>query len=140
MKAFAIWLAVVVVVFGVFGLVARSQQETSRVFVFVDASNPMGPVWRDVPRELDRLADRDDTEFALARGQSRGVDLVHSWQEELRWSNVEPFAPCSFADIGSFPEAAEADERILLTSSASLDTDECDPDTLVDWQIVLIEP
>lgn len=140
MKPFAIWLAIVVVVFGVFGLVARSMQETTRVFVFVDASNPMGPVWRDLPRELDRIADRDDTEFALARGQSRSSELVHSWQEELRWSNVEPFAPCSFADIDSFTEAAEADERILLTSPASLDTDDCDPDTLADWEIVLVEP
>ncbi|MAT06237.1 MAG: hypothetical protein CL424_14460 [Acidimicrobiaceae bacterium] len=140
MKPLVIWLAIVVVVFGVFAVVSRSLQETSRVFVFVDASNPMGPVWRDVPRELDRIADRDDTEFALARGQSRGGELVHSWQDELRWSNVEPFAPCSFADIGTFTETAEADERILLTTPASLDADDCDPSTLVDWEIVLIEP
>lgn len=140
MKPLAIWLAAVVVVFGVFAVVSRSLEETDRVFVFVDASNPMGPVWRDVPRELEQLADRDDTEFALARGQSRGVDLVHSWQEDLRWANVEPFAPCSFAEAGSLAEAAEADERILLTSSASLDDDDCDPSTLVDWEIVLIEP
>ncbi len=140
MKPFAIWLAVVAAVFGVYAFVSTSLQETSRVFVYVDASNPMGPVWRDVPRELARLDDRDDTEFALARGQSRGSDLIHSWQSELRWSSVEPFAPCSFADIESFTEATDADERILLTTSASLDTDACDTSTLVDWEIVLLDP
>ena len=140
MKPFAIWLAIVAVVFGAYALISASLQETSRVFVFVDASNPMGPVWRDVPAELDRIDDRDDAEFALARGQSRGSELLHSWQPELRWSLVEPFAPCSFADIGSFAEASEADERILVTTSASTDAEDCDVSTLVEWEIVLLEP
>ena len=135
MKPFAIWLAIVAVVFGGYAVVSSSLQETSRVFVFGDASNPMGPVWRDVPGELDRLDDRDNAEFALARGQSRGSELIHSWQAELRWSIVEPFAPCSFADIETFTEAADADERILVTTSAS-----CDTSALVDWEIVLLEP
>lgn len=135
MKPFAIWLAIVAVVFGGYALVSSTLQETSRVFVFVDASNPMGPVWRDVPRELDRLDDRDDAEFALARGQSRGSELIHSWQPELRWSVVDPFAPCSFADIDSFTEAADADERILITTSST----SCDTSTLVDWEIILLD-
>ncbi|HSP30373.1 MAG TPA: hypothetical protein VLN74_17625 [Ilumatobacteraceae bacterium] len=135
MKPFAIWLAIVAVVFGGYALVSSSLQETSRVFVFVDASNPMAPVWRDVPRELDRLDDRDDAEFALARGQSRGSQLIHSWQPELRWSIVEPFAPCSFTDIESFTEATDADDRILITTA-----DSCDTSALVDWEIILLEP
>jgi hypothetical protein len=134
-KPFAIWLAIVAVVFGVFALVSASTQETSRVFVFVDASNPMGPVWRDVPSALDRLDDRDDAEFALARGQSRSSEIIHTWQPELRWSNVDPFAPCSFAEIDSFTEAVEADERILVTTAGS-----CDTSTLTDWEIVLLDP
>lgn len=134
MKPFAIWLAIVAIVFGGYALVSWSLQETSRVFVFVDASNPMGPVWRDVPGELDRLDDRDNAEFALARGQSRGSELVHSWQSELRWSIVEPFAPCSFADIATFTEAADADERILITTA-----DSCDTSALVDWEIILLD-
>lgn len=140
MKPFMIWLAIVAVVFGVFTIVATALQGTERVFVFVDASNPMGPVWRDVAAELDRLDDRPRAEFALARGQSRGSELVHSWQPELRWSSVEPFAPCSFADIGSFAEATDADERILVTTSASLDTAACDISTLVGWEVVLLDP
>jgi hypothetical protein len=139
-KPFAIWLAIVAVVFGIFALVSASTQETSRVFVFVDASNPMGPVWRDVPSALDRLDDRDNAEFALARGQSRSSQLIHSWQDELRWSNVDPFAPCSFAEIGSFTEATDADERILVTTSASVDTADCDTTTLTDWEIILLDP
>jgi hypothetical protein len=133
-KPFAIWLAIVAVVFGAYALVSTALQETSRVFVFVDASNPMVPVWRDVPRELDRIDDRDDAEFALARGQSRGSELLHSWQGDLQWSNTEPFAPCSFDDIESFTEATDADERILLTTSGS-----CDTTALVDWEIVLLD-
>ncbi len=140
MKPLGIWLAIVAVVFGGYALISASLQETSRVFVFVDASNPMGPVWRDVPAELDRLDDRGDAEFALARGQSRSSELIHSWQPELRWSVVEPFAPCSFDDIDSFAEAADADERILVTTAASTDTAACDVSTLVDWEIVLLEP
>jgi hypothetical protein len=133
-KPLLIWLAIVAVVFGVFALASTALQETSRVFVFVDASNPMSPVWRDVPSELDKIDDRDDAEFALARGQSRSSELVHTWQPELRWSNVEPFAPCSFDEIDSFPEAADADDRILVTTS-----DSCDTSALVDWEIVLLD-
>jgi hypothetical protein len=133
-KPLLIWLGIVAVVFGAYALVSASLEETEQVFVYVDASNPMEPVWRDVPAALERIGDRDDAEFALARGQSRGSELIHSWQPELRWSSVEPFAPCSFDDIESFPEAADADVRILVTTSES-----CDTSTLTDWEIVLLD-
>jgi hypothetical protein len=49
--------------------------------------------------------------------------------------HVEPlFAPCSFDEIDSFPEAADADDRILVTTS-----DSCDTSALVDWEIVLLD-
>jgi hypothetical protein len=134
-KPFAIWLAVVVVVFGGYALVASLLQDTSRVFVFVDSSNPMEAVWRDVPRELDRIDDAERSEFALAQGQSRATDLVHSWQSELRLSGVTPFAPCSFDDIDDFTEAAEADVRVLVTT-----TNSCDTSALVGWDVILLEP
>jgi hypothetical protein len=139
-KPLVLWLAIVAVVFGAFALVTASLRETSQVFVFVDASNPMRPVWRDVPAALDRISDRSDAEFALARGQSRGSVLIHSWEPTLRWSSVEPFAPCSFADIATFAEAAEADDRILVTTSAAIDTPACDVSSLDGWEIVLLEP
>jgi hypothetical protein len=134
-KPFAIWLAAVVVVFGGYALVASLLQDTSRVFVFVDSSNPMEAVWRDVPRELDRIDDAERSEFALAQGQSRATDLVHSWQSELSLSGVTPFAPCSFDDIDDFTEAAEADARVLVTT-----TNSCDTSALVGWDVILLEP
>ncbi|MGA9279195.1 hypothetical protein [Ilumatobacter sp.] len=135
MKPFAIWLSAVVVLFGGYALVASSLRETTQVFVFVDSSNPMAPVWGDVQRRLDDIDDRGDAEFALAHGQSRQDELDHSWQSELTLSGVQPFAPCSFDAIDSSREAAEADERILITTSSS-----CDTSALVDWDVVFLEP
>jgi hypothetical protein len=135
MKPFAIWLTIAVVVFGGYALIASSLRETTQVFVFVDSSNPMAPVWIDVQRELDDIDDRDDAEFALAHGQSRQDELVHGWQPELTLRGVEPFAPCSFEAIDSYVEASDADDRILITTSAS-----CDTSALVGWDVVLLEP
>jgi hypothetical protein len=133
-KPLAIWLAAVAVVFGGFALVARSTQETSKVFVFVDSSNPMDRVWRDVPAELDRIDNSERSEFSLAHGQSRGSELVHTWQSTLALSGVTPFAPCSFAEIDGFAEAVEADRRILVTTAGS-----CDTAGLDGWEIVLVD-
>lgn len=135
MKPFAIWLAIVVVVFGAFALITLALRETTQVFVFVDSSQPMEAVWPQVVRELDRIDDRDHTEFALAQGQSRRSQLVHSWQSELQLGRVTPFAPCSFDGIDQFAEATDADERILVTTAAS-----CDTSALVDWQIIDLAP
>jgi hypothetical protein len=134
-KPFAIWLAIVAVVFGGYALVSASLQETSRVFVFVDASNPMEGRDREIRAELGDIDDRDDAEFALAFGRRGTSELVHSWQSNLRWTTQPLFAPCSFDGIESFPEAADADERILITTA-----DSCDTSTLVDWEIVLLDP
>ncbi|MFT7502876.1 MAG: hypothetical protein ACI91Q_001685 [Gammaproteobacteria bacterium] len=135
MKPLAIWLAAIAVVFGGYALVASSTQNTLRVFVFVDSSNPMTDVWRHVPGELDRIGDAERSEFALAHGQRQAVELLHSWQSELRLSGVEPFAPCSFDALDDFTEAAEADKRILVTT-----TDSCDTSALVGWDIIALEP
>jgi hypothetical protein len=126
----------VAVVFGGYALVANSLRETSRVFVFVDASNPMEVVWRKVTVELDRIDDRDDAEFALAYGRSPRSELAHTWQPTLELVGVEPFGPCSFADLDTFPEATAADERILITTTAT----PCDTSTLTDWTVIQLEP
>ena len=135
MKPLAIWIAVVAVVFGGYALATSLLRETSQVFVFVDSSQPMQTVWRFVPGELDRIDDRDHSEFALAHGQSRTSALVHTWQSDLELVGVEPFAPCSFADIDTFPEAADADDKILVTTSGS-----CDTSGLTDWDVVILDP
>jgi hypothetical protein len=136
MKPLAIWLAVVAVIFGGYALIANTLRETSQVFVFVDSSNPMEAVWRKVTVELDRIDDRDDAEFALAHGQSLGSELAHTFQPTLDLVGVVPFAPCSFADIDTFPEATEADERILITTTAT----PCDTSTLTDWTVITLAP
>jgi len=134
-KPLAIWLAIVAVVFGGYALVASLLRETEQVFVFVDSSFRMETLNNEIIVELDRIDDRSDAEFALARGQDRGSELVHSWQPELRWSTTPLFAPCSFADIDSFTEATDADERILITTAGS-----CDTSTLADWTVIQLTP
>ncbi len=135
MKPLAIWVAIVVVVFGGYALIASLLQETEQVFVFVDSSNRMELLENEIIVELDQIDDRDDAEFALARGQDRGAELVHTWQPELRWATTPLFAPCSFDGIESFPEATDADERILITTAGS-----CPTDTLADWTVVELTP
>ena len=135
MKPLAIWLAIVAVVFGGYALVASLLSETEQVFVFVDSSFRMEALNNEIIVELDRIDDRSHAEFALARGQDRGSELVHSWQPELRWTTTPLFAPCSFADVDSFTEAGDADERILITTAGS-----CDTSNLADWTVVELTP
>ena len=135
MKPLAIWLAIVAVVFGGYALVASLLSETEQVFVFVDSSFRMEALNNEIIVELDRIDDRDDAEFALARGQDRGSELVHSWQPDLRWTSTPLFAPCSFADIDSFTEVGDADERILITTAGS-----CDTSTLAGWTVIQLTP
>jgi hypothetical protein len=134
-KPLAIWVAIVAVVFGGYAVIASLLRETEQVFVVVDASQPMALLNNDIIVELDRLDDRDDAEFALAFVRRNTAELVHSFQGELRWSNEPLFAPCSLDGIDAFPEAAEADERILITTPGS-----CDPSALIDWTIIELTP
>ena len=136
MKPLAIWIAVVAVVFGGYALAASLLRDTTQVFVAVDSSFEMGPVWRRVQRELDRIDDSARSEFSLATARSLQSDLIHTWQPELTFVGIEPFAPCSFDGIGDYVEAAEADERILITTSAT----GCDTSALVDWEIIRLDP
>lgn len=136
MKPFAIWLAIVAVVFGAYALITVATRDTTRVFVYLDASNPMTPVWADARRELDRIDDRDHAEFALAIGRRNTNQLIHSWQAELALpASLQPFAPCDLAGADSFAEAADADERIVVTAAGS----QCAPPSGLDWRIVELD-
>ncbi len=130
MKPLAIWVAVVAVVFGGFAIVTSLARETTRVFVVVDSSFAMRAVWTQVPDELARIDGRDHAEFALATEK----ESVHGFQSELTLAGIDAFAPCDFDDIEQYPEVAEADELILITTSAS-----CDTSTLTAWEIVLLD-
>ena len=136
MKPLAIWIAIVAVVFGGYALAASLLRDTTLVFVTVDSSFEMGPVWRQVQRELDRIDDSDSSEFSLATARSLQSGLIHTWQPELKLVGIEPFAPCSFVGIGDYVEAADADERVLITTSATV----CDTSVLVDWEIIQLDP
>ncbi len=138
MKPLAIWIAVVAVVFGGYALVASLLRETEQVFVVVDTSFFMEANEAQVRRELDRIDDRDQSEFALATVRNRGGSvLVHTWQDDLTLGGFQAFGPCSLDGIDQFTEAIDADERILITTSAS--ASDCDPSTLVDWTIVELD-
>ncbi len=132
MKPLAIWLAVVAVVFGGYALITSATRDTTQVFVVVDSSFQMRPVWTDVQLELDRIDDEDHAEFALATEKGP----VHSWRPELTLVGVDAFAPCTFDGIDESPEATAADERILITTSANT----CDTSALAGWEIVELDP
>ena len=134
MKPFAIWLAIVAVVFGGYALVSTALQETSRVFVFVDVSFAMDGKDDEIRAELDDIDDRDDAEFALAFGRRSDSELVHGWQDQLDLGGFQVFGPCSLDGIDRFPEASDADERILITTSTS-----CDTSALTGWTIITLD-
>jgi hypothetical protein len=131
-KPLAIWIAVVAVVFGGYALITRNARDTEQVFVVVDSSFQMQPVWSDVRRELDRIDDAEYSEFAL----STEKEFIHSWQPELGLVGVEPFAPCDFEGVDQSTEAAEADQRILISTA----TNTCDTSALVGWKIIQLAP
>jgi hypothetical protein len=131
-KPLAIWLAIIAVVFGGYALITSAVRDTTQVFVVVDSSFQMRPVWSDVQLELDRIDDEDHAEFALATEK----EPVHSWQSELRLVGVQAFAPCMFEGIVAWPDAAEADQLILITTSENA----CDISTLSDWEIIELDP
>jgi hypothetical protein len=126
-----IFLAGVLVVFGTLALLIMLSRPTERIFVVVDSSFPMRGVWNQVPGVLDDLEDEDYAEFALATEKG----LVHTWQDSLDLRAPVPYAPCDFTGIIDHPEAAQADERVLITSGRS-----CPTDGLVDWRVIKLGP
>ncbi len=131
MKPLAFWVIGLVIALGVFALVVNLVRETSRVLVVVDSSFPMTEVWDRVSGELDEIDDQRYSEFALATEKS----LVHSWSQELRLGAVTPFAPCDFSEIAAYTEIVDADDLILITTSAS-----CPTEAFSDWSIIFLDP
>ena len=135
MKPLAIWIVVFGVVFGGYALVTSLLRQTEQVFVVVDTSFFMEANDAQVRRELDRIDNRDRSEFSLATVRDRGGSvLVHSWQDQLTLGGFQAFGPCSLDGIDQFTEASDADQRILITTSAS-----CDTSALTDWTIVTLD-
>ena len=132
MKPLLIWLAVVAVVFGGYALITSAIRDTEQVFVVVDSSFQMRPVWRDVAGELDRIDNQEHAEFALATEKMP----VHTWQSSLDLAGIEAFAPCTFDGIADSTESQDADKRILITTTDNA----CDTAPLVDWEIIQLDP
>ncbi len=132
MRAFAIWLAAFVVVFGAFAFITDNVRETEEVFVLVDSSFEMQDVWTRVAVELDRIDDERYSEFALATEKQ----LVHDFQERLRIGDVVPFAPCDDEGIGRYPQIETADRLVMITTEGSCLTEGLEGD----WEIVELEP
>ncbi|MGI9646047.1 MAG: hypothetical protein ACR2O6_12140 [Ilumatobacteraceae bacterium] len=118
-------------VFGVFALVTSALRDTTRVFVVVDSSFPMTTVWSRVEETLDEIDNEERAEFALATEK----DLIHGFQSELVLVGVEPFAPCDFGAIMTYPLTTEADELVLITTPSS-----CDTTALAGWDVVELTP
>ena len=132
MRAFAIWLAAFVVIFGAFALFANNSRENDEVFVLVDSSFGMRDVWTRVPGELDRIDDDRFAEFALATEKS----IVHGYQERLRIGDVVPFAPCDNDELARYPQLETADRLVMITSEGSCLTEGLEGD----WEIITLEP
>jgi hypothetical protein len=131
-KPFVIWLAGIALVFGIFAVVTNLVRETDRFFVVVDSSFAMTDVWNQVSAELDDLDNERYSEFALATEK----DLVHTWSASLSLSGITPFAPCGFERVEAYPQFAEADRLVLITTPSS-----CDTASLTgDWTVIELEP
>lgn len=131
MRPLAIFVVGVLLVFGALAAVIMLSRESERVFVVVDSSFPMREVWAQLPGTLDDIASRGGTEFALATEK----ELIHDWQDELRFREVSQFAPCDFSGIDAYAEASDAAEQILVTTPAS-----CATDTLAHWTVIQLRP
>jgi hypothetical protein len=127
-KPLVIWLSGLAVAFGLFAGVSAGTRDDEQVYVVVDSSFQMRPVWSRVPDELDRIDDRSDAEFALAIEKRS----IHGFRSELTLVGVEPFAPCTFAGLADDPAAEAADERILITTAANT----CDIEQFAGWTII----
>mgnify|MGYP001552472106 FL=1 len=131
MRPLVLFLLGLVVVFGLLAAVIVLTRPSERVFVVVDSSFPMRDVWNQVPAVLDEIEDEGYAEFALATEK----DLVHTWRPAFRLRSQTVYAPCDFADIETYAEAAEADALVLVTTSAS-----CPTDGLAGWEVRTLEP
>lgn len=131
MRPLVLFLLGLVVVFGLLAAVIVVTRPSERVFVVVDSSFPMREVWNQVPGVLDEIEDEGYAEFALATEKG----LVHTWRPALRLRSETIYAPCEFAGIETYAEAAEADALVLVTTSAS-----CPTDGLAGWEVRTLEP
>jgi hypothetical protein len=130
-KSLAIFLAGLLVAFGLLAAAIVLSRDSARAFVVVDSSFPMRAVWSQVPGALSDIRDQGYAAYALASEK----ELIHPWQSDLRFREVRVYAPCDLSEIESYEQAPEADARILITTPGA-----CATDGLTGWDVVLLEP
>ena len=135
MKAFAIWLAITL---GVFGAAAGGYhmyltENPRRILVVVDASFPMKPVWRQVPGVLAGLSRDRYTSYILMTEKNK----VHGWSPRLSLRGATPYAPRDFSKLAggvSYPEIDQATETYFVTNAGPALTE-----NLPDWRIIRLD-
>ena len=134
MKPFAVWLALTLLVFGSFsgGYHVYLTKNPRKIAVAVDTSYPMRAAWGQVGKRLADLTAARYTQFALLTEKGR----IHSWSDRLEIGKLSAYAPRDLSGLGdasTFPEVAEADERVLLTNAPP---DQTDPLKRNGWRIL----
>lgn len=133
MKRFALWFAATTAVYGAVagGWHLYLKANPHNLAVVLDASYPMQADWPKLGSQLDRIADRRYTRFALATEKG----LQHGWDSALHPGRVTPYAPRDFERLrslrDSLPELRDADEVWFITNAAN---PELEP--FADWMIV----
>lgn len=119
MRSFAVWL---VMTLAIFGLVAGGYHwyltnNPRRVLVVVDTSFPMQPYWKNVKSEIQNLASRRYTIYAVITEKQR----IHGWSRDLNLGTTKLFAPRNLSiltDQSKYPEFMDATEIHLITNAS----------------------
>jgi len=132
MKPLAIWLAMTLIIFGLFSGVYHLylSARPTKVLVVVDSSFPMDAVWDQVPDALEDIGGRRYAEFSLATEKGR----IHSWSSTLKLGTVSAYAPRSWDGL-NYPEIEEAAEIYLLTNADPSETAQ-----FRGWNIIRLSP
>ncbi len=135
MKAFAIWLAITLGVFGAAGggYHMYLTENPRRILVVVDASFPMKPGWRQLPGVLAGLSRARYTSYSLMTEKNK----VHGWSPRLSLKGVTPYAPRDFSKLaggGNYPEIGQATETYFVTNAAPALTE-----SLPNWRIIRLD-
>jgi hypothetical protein len=141
-KPFAIWLAIVAVVFGGYALISSSLQETSRVFVVRRRVSRHGAVRRRrsvASSTASTTAATPSSPWRALSSRRSDSGLVHSWQPAAALVRRPTVRPVLVRRHRVLRGGVRRRRRILVTTSPR-PTAACDAGTLVDWEIVLLDP
>ncbi len=124
MKAFALWAALLVVVYAGLGAgtaLTRSASE-EKILVAVDVSGSLENAKADLPRALDFLRSRRYARFMIVTNSpNRSLRVVQDWSTDLNLDAVERMAMYETLDpsvLREFDEVKTADLIVFVTNAA----------------------